>query len=59
MFIPDPEFYPTRTLDTGSRIPDAKHQKRGGKLVVLPPCYLAAFHKIEIFFTVEPIDKEL
>ncbi len=45
--IPDPDFYPSRIPDTGSRIPDPKTatKERGDqKFVVMP------FHKIEIIY---------
>ncbi len=35
---PDPDFYPSRVQDPGSRIPDPKTatREKGGKMVVLP-----------------------
>jgi hypothetical protein len=39
MFIPDPDFYPSRFLDLGSRIPDPKTatRERGAKKFVVIP----------------------
>jgi hypothetical protein len=45
--ILDPDFYPFRIPDLGSRIPDPKTatKERGEKKLVVIP-----FHKIEIYF---------
>jgi hypothetical protein len=55
MFIPepritDPDFYPCRISDLGSRIPDPKQQQKRGvkKIVATPfPFFCHKFHKIE------------
>jgi hypothetical protein len=43
MFIPDPDFYPSRIQDPGSRIPDPKTatKERGEKKLVVIPFYVA------------------
>jgi hypothetical protein len=43
MFIPDPDFYPSRIPDPGSRIPDPKTatKDRGEKKLVSIPFYVA------------------
>ncbi len=43
MFIPDPDFYPSRIPDPGSRIPDPKTatKVRGEKKLVVIPFYVA------------------
>jgi hypothetical protein len=51
MFIPDPEFYPFRILDLGSRIPDPKTatKERGEKKFVVNPLFVATnFTKLKI-----------
>jgi hypothetical protein len=40
MFIPDPDFYPSRIPDLGSRIPK-QQQKREVKKLVVTPFYVA------------------
>ena len=41
--IPDPDFYPSRIPDPGSRIPDPKTatKERGEKKIVVIPFYVA------------------
>jgi hypothetical protein len=41
--IPDPDFYPSRIPDLGSRIPDPKTatKEKGGKKIVVIPFYVA------------------
>jgi hypothetical protein len=41
--IPDPDFYPSRIPDPGSRIPDPKTatKERGKKKIVVIPFYVA------------------
>jgi hypothetical protein len=49
--IPDPDFYPSRILDPGSRIPDPKTaiKERGEKKLVVIPFYVATnFTKLNI-----------
>jgi hypothetical protein len=43
MFIPDPDFYPSRIPDLGSRIPVPKTatKERGEKKLVVIPFYVA------------------
>jgi hypothetical protein len=51
--IPDPDFYPSRIPDSGSRIPDSKTamKDRGEKkFVVIPFFWSHKFHKIELFY---------
>jgi hypothetical protein len=53
MFIPDPDFYPFRIPDLGSRIPDPKTatQERGEKKFVVKPFFCShIIHKIENYF---------
>jgi hypothetical protein len=42
MFIPDPDFYPFRIPDPGSRIPDPKTatKERGEKKFVIKPFFV-------------------
>ncbi len=67
MFIPDPDFYPSRISDPGSRIPDfgsripelgsriqKQQQKRDErKFVVLPFFCSHKFHKLDYYFISE------
>jgi hypothetical protein len=49
--IPDPDFYPSRIPDPGSRIPDPKTatKERGGKKLVVITFYVATnFTKLHI-----------
>ncbi len=51
MFIQDPDFYPSRIPDPGSRIPDPKTatKERGEKkLVVIPFIVAINFTKLKI-----------
>jgi hypothetical protein len=51
MFIPDPDFYPFRIPDLGSRIPDPKTatKERGEKNFVVKPFFVATnFSKLKI-----------
>jgi hypothetical protein len=51
MFIPDPDFYPSRIPDPGSRIPDPKTatKERGEKKFVVITFYVATnFTKLQI-----------
>jgi hypothetical protein len=60
MFIPDPDFYPSRILDPGCRIPDPKTatKERGEKKLVVITFYVATnFTKLKKKFG--PIFKEL
>jgi hypothetical protein len=43
MFIPDPDFYPSRILDLGSWVPDSKTatKERGEKKFVVKPFFVA------------------
>ncbi len=62
MFIPDPNFYPSRISDPGSRISDPgsriqkQQQNRGVKKLVVVPFFVATnFTKLQIisFFNIE------
>jgi hypothetical protein len=55
MFIPDPDFYPIRIPNPGSRIPDPKRatKKRGEKNLLAYLFCSHKFHKIEIYFIFE------
>ncbi len=51
MFIPDPDFYPSRIPDLVSRIPDPKTatKERGEKKLVVIPFFVATnFTKLQI-----------
>jgi hypothetical protein len=53
MFIPDPDFYPSRILDLGYRIPDPKTAtKEGGETKICRHTFFCShkFHKIENYF---------
>ncbi len=58
--IPDPDFYPSRIPDLGSRIPK-QQQKRGLKnFFLVIPFYLATnFTKIEHYFSFEKLKKKI
>jgi hypothetical protein len=48
MFIPDPDFYPSRIPDLGSRL-QKKQQREGRKKIVVIPFYVATnFTKLKI-----------
>jgi hypothetical protein len=54
MFIPDPDFYPSRIPDPGSRIPDPKTatKERCEKKLYVKPFYVATkFDKIVNYFS--------
>jgi hypothetical protein len=56
IFIPDPDFYPSRIPDLGSRIPDPKTatKERGGKKFIVIPFYVATnFTKLKIIFVLK------
>jgi hypothetical protein len=56
MFIPDPDFYPSRIPDPGSRISDPKTAKkeRGEKKLVVIPFYVATnFTKLKIILALK------
>jgi hypothetical protein len=56
MFIPDPEFYPSRIPYPGSRIPDPKAatKERGEKKLVVIPFYVATnFTKLKIILVLK------
>jgi len=62
MFIPDPDFYPSRIPDLGSRIPDpaAATKEEGGK-ICFPTVYLFCshkYHKIENYLIFEEDKKK-
>jgi hypothetical protein len=53
MFIPDPDFYPSRIPDLRYRIPDPKTAMKDigdKKFVVIPFFWSQKFHKIELFY---------
>jgi hypothetical protein len=61
MFIPDPDFYPSRIPDPGSRIPDPKTatKERGEKKLDVKPFYVATkFNKIVNNFSFEVLKKK-
>jgi hypothetical protein len=60
MLIPDPDFYPSRIPDPGSRIPDTKTatKERGEKKIVVMPCS-HKFHKIANYFSFEVLKKKI
>jgi hypothetical protein len=60
--IPDPDFYPSRIPDPGSRIPDPKTatKERGEKKLDVKPFYVAAkFNKIVNYFSFEVLKKKI
>jgi hypothetical protein len=61
MFIPDPDFYPSRISDPGSRIPDPKTatKKRGEQIFCQPFFCSHKFHKIVNYFIFEMLKKKL
>jgi hypothetical protein len=52
MFIPDPDFYPSRIPDLGSRIPDPKTamKDRGDKKIVIPFFGAINFTKLKTIY---------
>jgi hypothetical protein len=61
--IPDPDFYPTRIPDLGSRIPDPKTvtKERGEKkiVIILGTSFCShKFHKIEYYVIFEMLNKK-
>jgi hypothetical protein len=62
MFIPDPDFCPSRIPEPGSRIPDPKTETKGGGGVkfVVPPFFCShKYHKIENYFIFELVKKKI
>jgi hypothetical protein len=60
MFIPDPDFYPSRIPDPRSRIPDPKQQqKRGVKKNLSYFLCSHKFHKNENYFSFEVLKKKI
>jgi hypothetical protein len=60
--IPDPDFYPSRIPDLGSRIPDPKTatKERGEKKLDVKPLYVATkFNKIVNYFRFEVLKKKI
>jgi hypothetical protein len=60
--IPDPDFYPSRIPDPGSRIPDPKTatKERGGKKICRQTFFWShKFHKIEYYFIFEKLKKRI
>jgi hypothetical protein len=60
--IPDPDFYPSRIPDPGSRIPDTKTatKERGEKKLDVKPFYVATkFNKIVNSFSFEVLRKKI
>jgi hypothetical protein len=56
-WIPDPNFYPSRILDLGSRI-QKQQQKRGVKKICCRTIFCShKFHKIENYFIFEMLKK--
>jgi hypothetical protein len=60
-FIPDPDFYPSRIPDLGSRIPDPKTatKERGDKNFVSNLFCSHKFHKIENYLIFEILKKKV
>jgi hypothetical protein len=61
MFIPDPEFYPSRIPDPGSRIPDPKTTtKERGEKKISSHTFLCShkFHKVVNYFSFEVLKKK-
>ncbi len=52
-YVSDPDFYPSRIPDPGSRI-QQQQQKKGWGFVILPFCS-HKFHKIENYFIFEQV----
>jgi hypothetical protein len=61
MFIPDPDFYPSRFPDLGSRIQDPKTAKkeRDEKKFVVIPFHCHKFNKIVNYFLFEMPNKKI
>jgi hypothetical protein len=62
MFIPDPDFYPFRIPDLGSRILDPKTatKERGEKKFVVKPFFVATnFTKLKLFNFLNAEEKNL
>jgi hypothetical protein len=61
MFIPDPDFYPSRIPDLGSLIPDPKTatKKRGEKNELSYIFCSHKFHKIKNYFIFEMLKKKI
>ena len=62
MFIPDPDFYPSRIPDPGSRIPGPKTatKDRGEKNFVVKPIFCSyKFHKTEYYFIFDMLKKKI
>jgi hypothetical protein len=61
MFIPDPDFYPSRIPDLGSWIPDPKAAtKERGEKKICCHNFLCShkFHNIENYFSFEVLKKK-
>jgi hypothetical protein len=59
MFIPDPDFYPSRIPDLGSRI-QKQQQKRGVKKISCHNFLCShKFHKIANYFSFEVLKKKI
>jgi hypothetical protein len=60
MFIPDPDFYPSRIPDPRSRIPDPKtgEKERGDKNLLSYLFCSNKFHIIENYFIFEMLKKK-
>jgi hypothetical protein len=61
MFIPDPDFYPSRMPDSGSLIPDPKTatKERGEKMCGRIFYCSHKFHKIANYFIFEMLKKKI
>jgi hypothetical protein len=57
MFIPDPDFYPSRIPDLGSRIKNRQKKERGKKNSYL--FHGHKFHKMENYFIFEMLKKKI
>jgi hypothetical protein len=59
--IPDPDFYPSRIPDPGSRIPDLKTatKERGEEKLLSYLFCICKFHKIEYYFLFEMPNKKI
>jgi hypothetical protein len=63
MFIPDPDFYPSRIPDPGSRIPDTgsknSNKREGRKKIRYTFLCSHKFYKIENFLSFEMLKKKI
>jgi hypothetical protein len=53
MFIPDPDFYPSRITDLGSRIQKQQQERGENKFVVIPFYVATNFTKLKIILVLK------